>query len=104
MTLRNDFRSFYANEDMTDLYGHFAGYPHRVEIDVTYKNLGDALIIERWGEEYFGEIEEYDPDCRWQVSYKTVDVLSGGQHRLEKRLIFYFHREDDAMAFKLAWS
>ena len=77
-----------------ELYHHFREYPYKLEFNIVGKTVPDVYEVEMWCKEHFGELEEYEPKSRWQVSCERIDTpirTSSGLARI-KYEIYYFDR------------
>ncbi len=83
----------------------FDSYEYSVEIIIDHTSTIEGMrAAEAFCKENFGELNEYDPKCMWQVcSVEEIIPDPPGPSRQFCKLIFLFHNADDAMAFKLRW-
>lgn len=99
-----DFQTYYPSiTEFTDLSEDeiYCKYPYQVEINLTNKTLLDTMKPERWCEEHFGKLDEYNSKCCWQVVYKKSLI---SKNKLKEQLIFLFCNKNDALLFKLTWT
>ena len=61
-----NFQTYYPSiTEFTDLSEDeiYRKYPYQVEINLANKTLRDTMKPERWCEEHFGKLDEYDTKC-----------------------------------------